>query len=137
MMMECPYLVDCAEASLGSLSPAAWLHGRSRAADTGAIIVNGVEIPRNVAEQLRRLGLPLSWYNQGELEDAVEACAYDCTLVDDAAGTDFRDMLHLSDDERKDAFNRSPMNNSTFVSRYSRESERRSPWEPEDSLFFS
>lgn len=66
----------------------------------GAVVINGIALPQTVIDQLRLLGLPLSWYNAGELRDAVDACAIDCTLIDDDEGIGFEDKLHLSDDER-------------------------------------
>src|SRR5438105_4457945 len=68
----------------------------------GAVIVNGVALPQVVVDQLRQLGIALSWYSEGELEDAVEACAFDCQLIDDDDGVDFEDKLHYSEHKREE-----------------------------------
>jgi hypothetical protein len=72
-------------------------------ADHGAMI-NGVYLPQNVVDQLRQLGISLSWYTQAELEDAVEACAFDGTLIDDHDGIHFRDKLELTEKAAEDEF---------------------------------
>ncbi len=64
------------------------------------VTINGVALPQRVVEELRRLGRPLSWYTHHELEDAVLACAVDGQLIDDPNGTDFQDMLTLTEDEK-------------------------------------
>ncbi len=69
-------------------------------ATDGSVEINGVTLPAHVAEELRRIGMPLAWYNRGELADAIEHCSYDRTLIDDEHGVHFRDQLHLDSDER-------------------------------------
>lgn len=68
---------------------------------SGTVVINGVELPELVVMQLKMLGVPLANYNGSELKDAVNACAVDCTLIDDDDGLDFRDKLTLNDDERE------------------------------------
>ena len=70
----------------------------------GSEIVNGVALPQNVIDQLRMLGISIAWYTQGELEEAVEACAFDGTLIDDDEGIDFRDRLHRTESEKDDDY---------------------------------
>ncbi len=86
---------------LGSLKP----HGQSSAEHPqiieGETVVNGVALPMQVIEELRKLGIALSWYNAGELRDAVEATHYDSQLIDDHNGVHFRDMLHHTEDEKE------------------------------------
>lgn len=92
--MHAVAFIDCPEHMLGNLSP-----GTDMSPATGAIIINGVELPQRVAEEIRRLGLALSWYNRGELEDAVQACKVDEMLIDDPDGLTFRDKLSLTAEE--------------------------------------
>lgn len=66
------------------------------------IIVNGVTLPQRVVDELRRLGISLSWYSASELEDAIAACAIDGELIDDDEGINFRDMLHRTDREKEE-----------------------------------
>lgn len=66
----------------------------------GAIVINGVELPQLVADQLKMLGIPLAYYNAGQLKAAKDGCAFDCNLVDDGEGMTFDDMLTLTDEER-------------------------------------
>lgn len=68
----------------------------------GVAIVNGVELPRNVIAELEKLGLALSWYNSGELQSAVAACAADGVLIDDPDGTSFSDKLELTPEETEE-----------------------------------
>lgn len=68
----------------------------------GTAVINGVELPERVIEELRRLGIALSWYSHGELEAAVNACAYDGQLIDDPDGVDFMDELELTPHEEKE-----------------------------------
>ncbi len=70
-------------------------------ARTLEITVGAVALPRLVAEQLRRLGVPLAAYSHGELQDAVEGCAVDCNLLDDDEGVNFTDRLRLTPFERE------------------------------------
>lgn len=67
---------------------------------TGEVVVNGVSLPPRVAEELRRLGTPLSWYNAGELQDAVIECDFDDELVADPRGVSFRDKIRLDPGEK-------------------------------------
>jgi hypothetical protein len=62
----------------------------------GTVVINGVVLPELVMHQLKRLGLPLHWYNHGELMEAVDACRVDCSLVDDDEGQNFHDRIQLS-----------------------------------------
>jgi hypothetical protein len=87
--------VDCSEAVLGNLS------GYSLACDGGGAEIKGVDIPKNVLDQLKRLGFPLFSYSRGQLEEAVQACAFDGNLIDDPDGEDFEDMLELTEDEKE------------------------------------
>ena len=66
-----------------------------------SIVVNGVSLSRNTAEQLRQLGMSLEWYTAGELEDIELACAVDGILVDDELGDNLHDKLHLDADEKE------------------------------------
>lgn len=102
------YMTNCSEGLLGNLSPLAFHDAgchqpsnKKTEIDNSSVVINGVEIPRQVADQLRQLGMALSWYSAGELEDAVQACQYDSTLIEDHDGDNFRDRLHLTDDEKK------------------------------------
>lgn len=67
---------------------------------TSSIVVNGVVIPKLVADQLQKLGVSLSFYSEHELNAAIQACAIDCTLIDDNNATDFYDALELDEQER-------------------------------------
>ena len=97
--------IDCDEASLGTLSPGFFssrsnkLEQECQARDDSAVI-NGVELPAHVIWELRKQGIPLSWYNAGELKDAVIACSYDHKLIDDPEGIGFRDKLVETAEER-------------------------------------
>lgn len=103
-------LHNCSESMLGNLSATylcqpislygGYEHADNNKFNTSANI-KGVELPARVIEQLRLLGMPLSWYNAGELEDAVEACSFDGVLIDDPSGVNFRDKLRLCDDEKE------------------------------------
>jgi hypothetical protein len=92
-------IMDCSGEMLGNLvSPFPDLranHSRPEIFD-GEIIINGVTLSQRVIEELRHLGIPLSWYNNGELLDAVNACHIDGQLIDDDRGINFRDMLTLT-----------------------------------------
>lgn len=63
-------------------------------------VISGLVISEHVIKELRKLGIALNWYNIGELEDAIIACAVDMNLIDDDDGIDFRDKLLLSHRER-------------------------------------
>jgi hypothetical protein len=99
--------IDCSEAMLGNLASQCLGHfpdqNHSIIPDhrSGEVVINGVALPRRVADQLRLLGISLSWYSGSELADAVEACAYDSVLVDDVNGVNFNDKLTLTDREKQ------------------------------------
>ncbi len=62
----------------------------------------GITLPPHVAEELRRLGMPLASYTQYQLTSAVRAAVVDCRVIDDDAPDnplDFEDMLELTPDE--------------------------------------
>lgn len=61
--------------------------------------INGVRMTQVAIEQLRLLGLPLTWYTPDELEDAVVACQADARLIDDPHGDDLQDKLRLDASE--------------------------------------
>jgi hypothetical protein len=63
----------------------------------GSIVVNGVVLPQAVADQLRMLGLSLSWYSAGELQAAVQDCVVDENLIKDPNGLNFMDDLIVDD----------------------------------------
>lgn len=68
----------------------------------GEVIVNGVNVPLHVIEQLRQAGISaVSWLTQGELQDAVQATKYDGRLIDDDKGMSFRDKLTLTAEEQQ------------------------------------
>ena len=69
-----------------------------------ATVVNGIVLPDRVAAELRRLGIALSWYTSGELEDAVAACSIDGQLIDDIDGINFHDKLALLPNEHRTGF---------------------------------
>ncbi len=93
-------IIDCPEHLLGRLSPPQVDPASPEIGRDGSAIIKGVELPSHVTDELRRQGIPLGWYNAGELQDAVLACAYDRTLIDDSNGIHFRDQLSLSDREK-------------------------------------
>jgi hypothetical protein len=70
----------------------------------GDAMINGVALPQRVIEELRRQGIPLSWYTPGELEDALEACSFDSQLIDDVNGVNFHDKLTLTKAEQRHFF---------------------------------
>lgn len=70
---------------------------------SNGVVINGVALPDRVVAELKRLGITLSWYSAGELENAVQACAFDAQLIDDPNGDDFLDKLVLTQDEQQDA----------------------------------
>lgn len=67
------------------------------------VVINGVVLPNHVVLELQRLGRALEWYNAGELQSAVIACAVDRTLIDDPNGVNFIDKLELTDEEKRKA----------------------------------
>lgn len=70
------------------------------------VVVNGVPLPNHVVLELQRLGRALEWYNAGELQSAVLACAVDRKLIDDPSGANFIDQLELTDEEKRKAEHR-------------------------------
>lgn len=89
--------------ALGNLRPTAFLHDSNQLHE-GETVINGVALSHQVIEELRQLGIALSWYSSGELQDAVAAVHHDGQLIDDPNGMHFRDKLHHSEEE-KDADN--------------------------------
>ena len=87
--------MECSPAMLGTLAPF-----YSAPDDPHSTIINGVQLPERVIQELRRLGMALSWLTPGELEDAVIACNYDGVLIDDPDGDNFRDKLTLTHAEK-------------------------------------
>lgn len=70
----------------------------------GSITISGVVIPKLVADQLKKLGTSLAFFNTGQLKAAIDGCAIDCTLIDDPNGDSFFDGLELDASEmNKDA----------------------------------
>jgi len=65
-----------------------------------SLIVKDIAIPKLVADQMSKLGIPLSWYTHGDITAAIQACALDCTLVEDYNSDSFLDSLELTDEER-------------------------------------
>jgi len=92
-------LLDCPESALGSLDAADSFPQFPVESQNSDKSINGVTIPQNVIDQLRRLGVALSWYTPGELQAAVNSCAVDCTLIDDPDGINFMDDLSLTEDK--------------------------------------
>ena len=70
------------------------------------VVVNGVPLPNHVVLELQRLGRALEWYNAGELQSAVLACAVDRKLIDDPNGANFMDQLELTAEEKRKAEHR-------------------------------
>ena len=97
------HMRDCPMHALGHLKPSSAKpmagSAEERGIFDGEVVINNVALPRQVIEELRRLGIALSWYNAGELRDAVEACAADGHLIDDPDGVHFRDKLKAGCDE--------------------------------------
>lgn len=94
----CP--IDCSAASLGDLKPLDTRERKEPKINDDYIVIKDVLLPREVAEELRRLGISLNWYSASELADAVIACSYDGQLIDDPEGVSFRDQLQLSTTEK-------------------------------------
>lgn len=101
------YAQTCSMAELGNLSSPIFAFGGSCVGASAThsdyangACINGVQLPDSVIEELRKLGVPLYWYSRSELEDAVQACAYDRHLVDDEHGITFRDKLSLTYEEK-------------------------------------
>jgi hypothetical protein len=65
----------------------------------GSITIGTVVLPRIVADQLKKLGGSLAFFNAGQLQAAIDGCAIDCNLIDDAHGDNFLDGLTLDDSE--------------------------------------
>lgn len=97
-------VMDCPEWRLGAL-PSFVPPGKPNPFELcqpmheGEVEINGVPLPHAVIIELRKLGIPLSYYTHGQLQEAVEACAVDCNLIDDPNGGNFQDKLHLTADE--------------------------------------
>lgn len=87
--------------ALGNLRPAALIADTSSHISEGEAVINGVDLPQQVIEELRKLGIALSWYNAGELHDAINATHFDGQLVDDHHGVNFRDKLHHTEEEKE------------------------------------
>jgi hypothetical protein len=114
--------IDCPEQWLGDLKPPlAVVSARDPDILPGEAIINGVVLPQSVIEELRKLGIPLTWYNRGELEDAVEACVMDARLIDDKQGVNFRDQLKLTSNEQQPR--KEPRRRSTKNSRWDEEED--------------
>jgi len=101
------HAMACSLSDLGELSPPLFgMAGERRAvphqgcSDGSDVYINGIRLPDSVVEELRMIGLPLSWYNKGELEDAVLACKYDNHLIDDEDGVTLRDKMTLTYEEK-------------------------------------
>jgi hypothetical protein len=92
----CDYPIN----ALGTLKPPLMLHDETEIME-GETVINGVALPQQVIEELRKLGIALSWYNAGELRDAIEATHFDGQLVDDHHGVNFRDKLHHTEEEKE------------------------------------
>ena len=108
------------------------------------IIINGVVVPKLVADQLRQLGVSLSWYSKGQLEAAINGCSVDCNLIDDPDGANFFDDLKLDEHEREenegeidiDPYRRNKLN-SLHGSVFAEPDEpKHSPGEFKRSLFY-
>ena len=106
-------LVECSEECLGGLQPPANMNNIINfnmlnnscdmlpySGDAAERRKNIINIPLNVLEELQRTGIPIGWYNHGELQDAILACSYDGTLIDDEEGETFRDRLVLTQEEK-------------------------------------
>lgn len=87
--------------ALGTLRPPTLLPENCHAVSEGETVINGVALPQQVIEELRKLGIALSWYNAGELRDAIEATHFDSQLVDDHNGVNFRDRLRHTEEEKE------------------------------------
>jgi len=100
--------------------------------DNGRVLVNGVELPSLVIEQVRRAGFNPSWCNPSELEAAKRAAAVDCQVFDQPDGNDFYDGLELDAHEEKtlaEKYIPSPQNDiiaraMTFCERIKQERQR-------------
>lgn len=112
--------IDFAEASLGNLCPFPamgknmFMEQKASTICEGDVTINGVPLPHGVIIELRKLGLPLAWYTHGQLQEAVEACAVDCQLIDDPDGMNLRDQMKLTDDEKRKNTPRSGWNFNPF-----------------------
>ncbi|MBY0407808.1 MAG: hypothetical protein K2Q01_08950, partial [Rickettsiales bacterium] len=49
----------------------------------GSVRVGNIELPALVAKQLRDLGHPIETYSPGQLKEVLDACHFDCNLIDD------------------------------------------------------
>lgn len=96
-------VADCPEAMLGGLKACpqpeentAWLAERNIPPPEDSGMVNGVQLPQYVLEELRLLAFPLSVYTQGELQAILAACAGDAHLIDDPNGVNLWDKMTLT-----------------------------------------
>ena len=87
--------------ALGTLQPPYLCAGDEPYISEGEAVINGVALSQQVIDELKKLGIALSWYNAGELQDAVNATRYDGQLVDDHNGVNFRDKLHHTEEEKE------------------------------------
>ena len=92
---------DYPMSALGTLQPPYLCAGDEAYISEGEAVINGVALPRQVIDELRKLGVALSWYNAGELHDAIQATHYDGQLIDDHDGVNFRDKLHHTEEEKE------------------------------------
>lgn len=68
----------------------------------GDVVVNGVNLPLQVIEQLRQAGISaISWLTSSELQDAIYACKFDGQLIDDPGGISLRDKMTLTHAEQQ------------------------------------
>lgn len=63
--------------------------------------VKSIILPVDILQQLRMQNIMVDFLNQGEIEDIIQACKYDGTLVDDPDGLTFRDQMSLTPAEKK------------------------------------
>lgn len=92
---------ECSYDMLGSLTP--WCAGeikstKNRLHGTEAVDlidenINGIELPPHILLELRMIGYPLTAYNRGELEDAINACSVDKIMLENPDAHSFRDKL--------------------------------------------
>lgn len=94
-------LIDHSLSDLGQLAPSEDIPGGDVILQHNqVVIVNGVELPNHVAEELRMLGIPMGSYSNGQLEAAIIASHYDRQVFDDDKGISFADKLTLTRQEK-------------------------------------
>jgi hypothetical protein len=106
-------LVDYSEHMLGQISPCILpsnkLHGLELCDSAFSMESQmhpddrrsaSTRLPDHVLEELKRVGIPVGWYNHGELQDMVLGCAYDRTLIDDEDGHTLKDKLSFTYEEK-------------------------------------